>query len=90
MLENTSVRQGLGVKTMSKENLFENTGAEEMRRKLQEVSEYMDELIKRRRCSCKLTGDDVEEDAQWNFAHDVLEIIHCWDNPNIRNVDIAP
>lgn len=62
---------------MTKENLFEDMTAEEMRQRLQEVSEYMDELIKRRRCLCKLAGDDVREDAQWNLAHDVLEIIHC-------------
>lgn len=77
MLDNTSVRRGLEVKVMARENSFDDIGLEDARRRLQGVSEYMDELIKRRRCSCKITGDDVLEDQQWNLAHDVLEIIHC-------------
>lgn len=64
---------------MSKENLFEDMGAEEMRRKLQEVSEYMDEVINERRKQLRqrnLKRDDLPADPMWNLAHDVLEIIH--------------
>jgi phosphopantetheine adenylyltransferase len=67
---------GIGGKSMAKENLFEDLTAEEMRERLQEVSEYMDELICRRRAVCKLHKDDITEDEMWDIAHDVLEIIH--------------
>jgi hypothetical protein len=80
MLENTSVRQGLGAKIMSKENLFGDMSAKEVRRKLQEVSEYMDEVIDERRKQLRqrnLKRDDLPADPMWNLAHDVLEIIHC-------------
>ena len=78
---------------MAEKNLFEDMTAEEMRQRLQEISEYMDEVIDERRKQLRqrnLKRDDLLEDPMWNLAHDVLEIIHCWDNPNIRNVDIAP
>ena len=78
---------------MAGKNLFEDMTAEEMRQRLQEVSEYMDEVIDERRKQLRqrnLKRDDLLEDPMWNLAHDALEIIHCWDNPNIRNVDIAP
>ena len=77
MLENTSVRQGLGVKIMTKENLFEDIGLEDARRRLQEVSEYMDYSINVCRRNAKAKGENVVDNEAWNLAHDVLEIIHC-------------
>ncbi len=65
---------------IKRKNLFEDMGAEEMRRKLQEVSEYMDEVINERRKQLRqrnLKRDDLPADPMWNLAHDVLEIIHC-------------
>ena len=65
---------------MAKENLFDDIGSEDARRRLQEVSEYMDEVINERRKQLRqrnLKRDDLPADPMWNLAHDVLEIIHC-------------
>lgn len=63
---------------MVKENLFEDMGAEEMRERLQKVSEYADSVIEKARGVAKLYNDDVTEYKAWNTAHDVLAIIiHC-------------
>ena len=64
---------------MCKKNLFDMTSGE-MRRRLQEVSEYMNEVINERRKQLRepnLKRDDLPADPMWNLAHDVLEIIHC-------------
>lgn len=65
---------------MCKKNLFEDMTSGEMRQRLQEVSEYMDEVINERRKKLRqrnLKRDDLPADPMWNLAHDVLEIIHC-------------
>lgn len=65
---------------MCKKNLFEDMTSEELRQRLQEVSEYMDEVINERRKQLRqrnLKRDDLLADPMWNLAHDVLEIIHC-------------
>ena len=65
---------------MAGKDLFEDMTAEEMRQRLQEVSEYMDEVIDERRKQLRqrnLKRDDLPADPMWNLAHDVLEIIHC-------------
>lgn len=64
---------------MCKKNLFDMTSGE-MRQRLQEVSEYMNEVINERRKQLRepnLKRDDLPADPMWNLAHDVLEIIHC-------------
>lgn len=65
---------------MCKKNLFEDMTSEEMRQRLQEVSEYMNEVINERRKQLRqrnLKRDDLPADPMWKLAHDVLEIIHC-------------
>ena len=65
---------------MCKKNLFEDMTSGEMRQRLQEVSEYMDEVIDERKKQLRqrnLKRDDLPADPMWNLAHDVLEIIHC-------------
>ena len=65
---------------MAGKNPFEDMTAEEMRQRLQEISEYMDEVIDERKKQLRqrnLKRDDLPADPMWNLAHDVLEIIHC-------------
>lgn len=61
---------------MAKENLFEDIGLGDARERLQEVSEYMDKVIRRRRMRAEWDRKDVTKDDMWNLAHGVLEIIH--------------
>ena len=62
---------------MARENSFDDIGLEDARRRLQEVSEYMDYSINVCRRNAKAKGENVVDNEAWNLAHDVLEIIHC-------------
>ena len=54
---------------MCKKNLFEDMTSGEMRQRLQEVSEYMDEIIKSCRRQAKQYKEDVTQMGLWDRAH---------------------
>ena len=79
------------VRRVAKENLFDDITLEEAKAVLQRVSEYADEVIEDRRIQVSqqnMKRDDLLGDPGWNFAHDVLEIIHFPEAQDITLFDV--